>query len=183
MIYVALLRGINVGGKNKVDMKRLKEAFMEAGMKSVSTYINSGNVIFIDNQRTKAEIAGILEEVILHYFQLEIKVLIRSIDDFKDMIKMLPTTWKNDQEMKCDVLFLWGEIDQGAILNELTIKPEIDTVLYTPGAILWSVDKRNVTRSGLSKLVGTNLYKKMTIRNVNTTRKIYEIMQDTKELE
>ncbi len=183
MIYVALLRGINVGGKNKVDMKRLKEAFMEAGMKSVSTYINSGNVIFIDNQRTKAEIAGILEEVILHYFQLEIKVLIRSIDDFKDMIKILPTTWKNDKEMKCDVLFLWEEIDQGAILNELTIKPEIDTVLYTPGAILWSVDKRNVTRSGLSKLVGTNLYKKMTIRNVNTTRKIYEIMQDTKELE
>lgn len=183
MIYVALLRGINVGGKNKVDMKRLKEAFMEAGMKSVSTYINSGNVIFIDNQRTKAEIAGILEEVILHYFQLEIKVLIRSIDDFKDMIKILPTTWKNDQEMKCDVLFLWEEIDQGAILNELTIKPEIDTVLYTPGAILWSVDKRNVTRSGLSKLVGTNLYKKMTIRNVNTTRKIYDIMQDTKELE
>ncbi|MDF2479240.1 MAG: hypothetical protein K0S24_4723 [Sphingobacterium sp.] len=50
--------------------------------------------------------------------------------------------------------------------------------MYAPGAILWVVDKCNVTKSGLLKLVGTSLYKNMTVRNVNTTRKIYEIMKD-----
>ena len=56
MIYVALLRGINVGGKNKIDMKLLKETFVRIGMESVITYINSGNVIFTDMKHTRSEI-------------------------------------------------------------------------------------------------------------------------------
>lgn len=177
MIYVALLRGINVGGNNKVDMKLLKETFLQTGMESVITYINSGNVVFIDKTHTKAEISSLLEQAIFQDFNLEIKVLIRSKDDYESMMKALPQSWRNDAEMKCDVLFLWEEIDKETLLAELEIKPGIDTVRYSPGAILWSVDKRNVTKSGLMKLVGTALYKKMTVRNVNTTRKIYEIMQ------
>ncbi|KAA2291787.1 DUF1697 domain-containing protein, partial [Clostridioides difficile] len=50
MIYVALLRGINVGGNNKINMKQLKETFEQAGMLDVVTYINSGNIIFADHQ-------------------------------------------------------------------------------------------------------------------------------------
>ncbi|MDF2530643.1 MAG: hypothetical protein K0Q65_224 [Clostridia bacterium] len=181
MIYVALLRGINVGGNNKVDMKLLKETFIQIGMESVITYINSGNVVFIDRKHTKAEISSLLEQAILRDFNLTIKVLIRSIDDFEPMMKILPPSWKNDDEMKCDVLFLWEEVDKETLLAELEIKPNIDSVKYSPGAILWIVDKRNVTKSGLMKIVGTALYKKMTVRNVNTTRKIYEIMQGVRD--
>jgi uncharacterized protein (DUF1697 family) len=180
MIYVALLRGINVGGNNKVDMKLLKETFIQIGMDSVITYINSGNVVFIDRKHTKAEIASLLEQAILRDFNLAIKVLIRSIDDFEPMMEILPQSWKNDNDMKCDVLFLWEEVDKETLLAELEIKPNIDSVKYSPGAILWSVDKRNVAKSGLMKIVGTALYKKMTVRNVNTTRKIYEIMQEVR---
>lgn len=108
---------------------------------------------------------------------MDIKVLSRSIDDFEHIMKILPETWKNDQHMKCDVLFLWEEVDEGTLPDKLEIKPGIDTVLYAPGTILWAVDKKNVTKSGLMKLAGTNLYKKITVRNVNTTRKIYEIMK------
>lgn len=54
MVYVALLRGINVGGKNKIDMKLLKKSFEQAGMNNVVTYINSGNIVFTDSHRTKA---------------------------------------------------------------------------------------------------------------------------------
>ena len=57
------------------------------------------------------------------------------------------------------------------------IKPEIDTVLFFRGGILWKTDRENVARSGLIKIVGTDLYKKMTVRNVNTVRKIYDIMK------
>lgn len=182
MIYVALLRGINVGGNNKIDMKLLKETFVRIGMESVITYINSGNVVFIDMRHTKEEITALLEEAIFRDFQLNIKVLIRSIDDFEHMIKMLPESWKNDKSMRSDVLFLWEEIDRDTLIDELKIKPEIDTVMYVPGAILWTLDKRNVTKSGLHKLIGNDLYKKMTVRNVNTTRKIYEIMKKLQEI-
>lgn len=178
MIYVALLRGVNVGGKNKIDMKLLKETFVRIGMRSVVTYINSGNVIFADMSHSKVEITTLLEKAISEDFQLKIKVLVRSINDFDHMMKILPNTWKNDKDMKCDVLFLWDEIDGETLLRELEIKPNIDTVIYAPGAVLWAVDKCNVTKSGLLKLVGTSLYKKMTVRNVNTTRKLYEIMKE-----
>jgi uncharacterized protein (DUF1697 family) len=181
MVYVALLRGINVGGNNKVDMKVLKETFVQIGMESVITYINSGNVVFIDRKHTKAEISSLLEQAIQQDFNLAIKVLIRSMDDFESMMKILPQSWKNDDDMKCDVLFLWEEINKETLLAELEIKPNIDTVIYSSGAILWSVDKANVTKSGLIKVVGTALYKKITVRNVNTTRKIYGIMQGLRD--
>lgn len=177
MIYVALLRGINVGGKNKVDMKKLKETFVRAGMQSIVTYINSGNVIFIDEKHSKAEISEILERVILEDFSLEIKVLIRSMDDFEAMMSILPESWNNDSNMKADVLFLWDEVDQETAYSQLVIKPDIDTVLIFPGGIIWAVDRENISRSGATKLVGTALYRKITVRNVNTSRKIYEIMK------
>lgn len=177
MVYVALLRGINVGGNNKVDMKILKDTFVRIGMESVSTYINSGNIIFMDQKHSKAELSALIEKAIFEDFNLNIKVLIRSIEDFEPVMEVLPQSWKNDAFMKGDVLFLWEEVDSQTILSELVIKPDIDIVYYAAGAILWAVEKRNVTKSGLMKLAGTALYKKMTARNVNTTRKIYELMK------
>lgn len=177
MVYVALLRGINVGGNNKIDMKLLKKAFENAGMEAVVTYINSGNVVFNDTGHTKPELAVLLEKAVYDEFGLNIKVLIRDMKDFERMMEILPESWKNDEVMKCDVLFLEDSFDREDLLTELAIKPSIDTVLYSPGAILWSVFKKDVTRSGLLKIVGTPLYKAMTVRNVNTARKLYEIMR------
>ena len=96
-------------------------------------------------------------------------------------MKILPESWKNDKIMRSDVLFLWEEIDRETLLAELKIKPQIDTVMYVSGVILWAVDKGNITKSGLQKLVANSLYKNMTVRNVNTTRKIYEIMKGLHE--
>ncbi len=93
-------------------------------------------------------------------------------------MKHLPETWKNNAEMKSDVLLLWDDINRAEILQELTIKPEIDTVLYIDGALLWSIEKNKQIKSGLQQLIGHQLYKKMTIRNINTTRKFYELMQE-----
>lgn len=182
MVYVALLRGINVGGKNKVDMKQLKIVFEQAGMDQVKTYINSGNIIFVNRKVTKAKIPTLLEEAILENFGLAIKVLVLDLYDYRQVMTALPDEWKNDAEMKSDVLFLWEEFDDKSVLDKLTIRQEFDTVMYVNRAILWSVDKKNVTKSGMSKLIGTELYKKMTVRNVNTTRKIYELMLAADEI-
>lgn len=177
MIYVALLRGINVGGNNKVDMKQLKQAFGEAGMSAVKTYINSGNIIFTDTSRSKAKITPLLEQAIYAHFGLQIKVLVYSFDEFKLIAEAIPKEWTNDTQMKSDVLFLWEEVDRESVLEGLSVKPEIDSVYYVRGAVLWSVDRNNVTKSGISKIVGTPLYKLVTIRNVNTVRKLYAMMQ------
>lgn len=178
MVYAALLRGINVGGNNKIAMKDLKQTFLRSGMESVVTYINSGNVMFMDEDHTKDQIADILEKAIEEDFGLNIKVLIVSLEDFEELMKVLPTSWKNDKDMKADVIFLWEESSKEDLRELLTIKPDIDTVIFARSAILWSVSKADVTRSGLQKIVGTALYKKVTIRNVNSVRKIYEIMKD-----
>ncbi|MEC1376051.1 DUF1697 domain-containing protein [Heyndrickxia oleronia] len=177
MVYIALLRGINVGGKNKIDMKVLKQTFEKAGMKDVVTYINTGNIIFSSKGKSQTELSRILEDAIHDDFGLQIKVVVRSIDDVRAIINAIPDTWKNDKDMKSDVMFLWDEIDDESILTKLVIKPIVDTVKYVPGAILWSVDKKNVTQSGMLKIIGSKLYKQVTIRNVNTARKIYELMQ------
>lgn len=176
MVYTALLRGINVGGKNKVDMKTLKKSFEQAGMNNVVTYINSGNIIFTTDEHSKNELVHILKETILDTFGLQIKVLVLSLEDMKKVMSSLPESWTNDDKMKSDVLFLWEDVNDESILEKLTYKPEIETVKYASGAILWTIDKINVNKSSMTKLVGTNLYKRMTVRNVNTTRKIYELM-------
>jgi len=177
MGYIALLRGINVGGKNKIDMKLLKQTFERVGMNDVRTYINTGNIIFSSKITSKMELSRILEEAIQLDFDLNIRVVIRTVDEFKVIINSIPDSWKNDKDMKSDVMFLWDEVDDESVLTNLVIKPDIDTVIYVPGAILWSIEKKNVNKSGMIKIVGSKLYKQVTVRNVNTARKIYELMQ------
>lgn len=181
MIYAALLRGINVGGNNKVNMKELKQVFEEAGMTLVKTYINSGNIVFADAGRSKQEIMAVLEAAIFAHFGLRIKVLVYSIDEYTRIAEAVPDDWTNDDRLKSDVLFLWEEADEEAVMEQLPLKPEIDRAHYVPGAILWSVDRDKVTRSGMAKIVGTKLYKLVTIRNVNSVRKIHELMKELKE--
>src|SRR5690625_5017388 len=105
LVCVALLRGINVGGKNKIDMKLLKQTFEKAGMNNVVTYINTGNIIFSYKGPSTIELPHILEKAIQDDFGLKIKVIIRNFDDISRVIKAIPATWKNDKEMKSDVMF------------------------------------------------------------------------------
>lgn len=176
MKYVALLRGINVGGKNKVEMKRLKITFENAGMTDVLTYINSGNIIFTCTKHTPAQLVAQLEKAIAHDFGFAVKVLVRDAPNIRAVAKALSPKWLNDATMKCDVLFLWEAYDKKAVLDMLPSRPGIDDVKYVPGAILWRVDRDKVTRSGLLRIVGTDLYAHTTIRNCNTLRKLDSLM-------
>jgi len=180
MIYVALLRGINVGGKNKVDMKILKKTFESAGMESVITYINSGNIVFMDSRKKKEEIISTLENAILNDFGLPIKVIILDYDAYQKIVNAIPGSWQNNKEMRSDVMFLWDEVNQSSVLDKLVIHPDIDSVKYVDGALLWSAGVQQISRSGKMKLAGTSLYQKMTVRNVNTARKIFELMNGLK---
>ena len=113
MTYVALLRGINVGGNRKVDMKALKATFERAGMGDVRTYINSGNVIFGSDSRDKVSLARTLEAAIEADFGFPVRVLLRDAEDMRVLVDALPDEWVNGSEAKCDVMFLGDEVDSG----------------------------------------------------------------------
>jgi uncharacterized protein (DUF1697 family) len=76
-------------------------------------------------------------------------------------------------------MFLWEDVDDPSVLDLLTIKDGIDDVKYLPGTVVWRVDRDVLTRSGMMRLTSDNLYKRMTIRNVNTVRKLADLMGDT----
>jgi len=175
MIYVALLRGINVGGNNKVDMKKLKTTFESLGFTNVVTYINSGNIIFRDISNEPDAIVNEIEKAMVTDFQLPIRVLVRSYKDIGTICDKLPLTWVKNELMRTDVMFLWKEFDSPEIIQQLQINP-VDNVMYEQGAVLWHVAGKDYNKSGMSKLVGTKLYRNMTIRNVNTVRKLHQIM-------
>lgn len=178
MIYTALLRGINVGGNYRVEMAKLKDLFVKLGFYKVVTYINSGNIIFIDNTRSKEEITKLIADGIQNTFRLEIGVVVRTIDEIKAVCEIIPLTWLNGESMKTDVLYLWDEINDGDILSKIPINPDVDNIKYTSGVVIWNIDRDKYNQSKINEIIGTDLYKKMTVRNVNTTRKIFELMEE-----
>lgn len=180
MVYVALLRGINVGGNSKVSMADLKEIFAELGFNNITTYINSGNVIFTAPSKTSiSTITNQLEAAITKQTKLSVKVLIKDAATIYEIEKAVSPNWLNNSDMKCDVMFLWPEYDSPDVLKSLVLKPDIDDCFYIDGALVWKVDRPNITRSGMLRIVGTPLYKHMTIRNINTVRRLVEILHQT----
>jgi len=178
MTYVALLRGINVGGKSKVEMVRLKTTFEDLGFDSVKTFINSGNVIFISDSTDPKKLVSQIEQAIERNFDLNIKVVLRDLQAIQATVEALPANWVNDATTKCDVMFLWDDIDTPDVLKQLPqIHTDFEEIKYIPGAILWRADKPFARKSKILKIIGTDLYKKMTIRNCNSVRKIYALMQ------
>lgn len=176
MTFVALLRGINVGGNNKIDMKLLKQALETAGLDKVETYINSGNVIFQDSRLSVDELVKLIENVIAENFLLNIRVLIRGLDNIKLICKNIPDVWTNDAEFKTDVMFLWQEADNTNILARLDPTPEVDNLKHLAGTVIWNIKREDYGRSSMNDLVGSKLYSQMTVRNVNTVRKLLELM-------
>ena len=83
--YIAFLRGINVGGNHKVEMPKLKMAFETMGYTDVSTYINSGNVIFSSTKENFDTIEPFLEKV----FKFVIPVIVRSAKNIKNVTKIV----------------------------------------------------------------------------------------------
>jgi uncharacterized protein (DUF1697 family) len=175
MVYVAFLRGVNVGGKGIVSMAAIKEALIALGLSAVRTYINSGNVIFSTRASDARPLTARIEKALEQHTGMAIKVLVIDHRTLKKMVDAIPRNWVDDKTMRTYVLLLWKELDDRGILERLPIKPGVDELKYTPGAVVWRVDRENVGRSQMSRIVGTPMYKKITIRSANTMRKLNEL--------
>ena len=175
MTYVALLRAVNVGGQSNVSMSAVREAVEAIGLTGVRTYINSGNLVFSTRATDAERLAGRIEKALEERTGLAIKVLVLDHRALRSIVDAVPAGWVDDRTMRTYVLLLWRDVDDPTILDRLPSRAGIDELRYTPGAVAWRVDRENVARSRLTRLVGTPLYKRITIRSVNTLRKLVEL--------
>jgi uncharacterized protein (DUF1697 family) len=169
MKYVALLRGINVGKNNRIDMKNLKSLFEMNGYHNVSTYINSGNVVFESAKEVKTLVAEI-ETSLEERTGAKISVLVKPVSELARIAAQIPASWENDTSQRTDIAYLFEEADSEDSIAELPIRKEYLDIFYTPGALIWNVTRENYNKSQLNKIIGHRLYRYMTIRNVNTAR-------------
>lgn len=172
-----MLRGINVGGANKISMAELKSAFEDAGMSEVRTYINSGNVLFNSNLEDRDRLVDLLQGAIRERSGVSSDIQLRDEMDIAAVVEAIPVEWVNDASMKCDVVLLQPDVDSAETLEELGPRSGIEDALYVPGAIIWRVDRKDATRSRLMRMVGTPLYSRATVRNCNTIRKLLELLR------
>jgi len=173
MKYIALLRGINVGGNKRVEMKRLKILFASLGYTNVATYINSGNIIFESNNDQTAVYKEV-ERGLKNEFKFAIPTLVKTELEMRQIANAIPNNWHNDSSYKTDVAYLFEVIDGKETLDELPIKKEYLDVIYVKGAIIWHVARKNYNKSQLNKLIAHKYYQLMTVRNINTARYLAE---------
>ena len=176
-VFVALLRGVNVGGKNMVSMASLKASFEAMGFEGVTTYINSGNIIFKSGEGDARKLERDIEAMLLRDYNLDSKVVVRSFDEMSKLVENLPEGWGGDERWKYDVMFLRHSIDCEEVLEALEPRRDVERVVYRPGALLWSARVSDLGRTRMIKLPGQRIYQDMTVRNLNTTRKLYELMK------
>ena len=177
--YVALLRGINVGGKNVIPMRLLCGTFEGMGLASVKTYIQSGNVLFQSAKADPRALEKRIERALTKAHRYEARVVLRSLEEMERVVDGLPRSWKRpDPDLRYNVLFLRHEIDSKRILDALRPKEGLEEVSYRPGVLYWSARRSDLVRTAMVKLSSSPMYKELTVRNVNTTKKILELMRE-----
>ena len=176
--YVALLRGINVGGKNKVSMAELRGVLEKLGYTSVMTYINSGNVI-LKSEKDPDAIAREIEQAILANFALDsklIRVHVLSYDELKAVVDNKPQGFGDEPTLyHSDAIFLIG-FDVNEAMQVFDPREGIDKVWPGEGVIYSQRLSAERTKSRLGKIIGTKPYGSMTIRSWNTTTKLLGLL-------
>ncbi|MBM6613603.1 DUF1697 domain-containing protein [Desemzia sp. RIT804] len=180
MKTIALLRGINVGGKNKVPMKDLKACFLDMGFTEVETYINSGNILFkTDWENAEQSLQDYCQQRIEIAFGFPVLVSIVTADELIEAVQKAPSWWGTDPDMRHNTLFVIHPAKAEEVLSEIgEISVEFEKVAYIGNIIFWSSALEKNSRTRFSKIVGTKPYQQVTIRNANTTRKLYAMIQD-----
>lgn len=160
-----------------INMKSLKASFEAAGFTQVSTYINSGNIIFTAKETDARKLEQKIEQMLLKEYQLDSKVVVRSYEEMTQLVESLPKNWDGDSRWRFYVMFLRHTIDAEKILEDLPVRKEMEEVLYRPGTLLWSAQVSDITRSLMAKTASRKVYQDMTVRNLNTTKKLHDLMK------
>ena len=179
-MYVILLRGINVGGKNKVPMTELKKYLEELGFADVSTYIASGNVI-LKSDKPAGKIKATIEEMLPKAFKLDselIKILVLSRKQLQTVVDAKPKGFgEHPEKYHSDAIFLM-DVDIDEVMPIFKPREGVDAVWPGEGVVYSQRVSALRTKSRLSLIAMSPLYKSMTIRSWNTTVKLLDRLKD-----
>ena len=176
--YVIFLRGINVGGKNKIAMADLRTFLEKLGYGNVVSYINSGNVI-VDSGKTATAIEDEIEQELVKTFKFDsalIKILALTHQQLQAVVDDMPKEFSQDPaDYYRDIVFLIkiSEQEAFAVFDPLE---GVDKVWVGKGVIYSQRLGTLRTKSRLGKIIGTPPYKSMTIRTIGTVNKLLGIM-------
>ena len=180
MKYIALLRGVNISGKNKIAMKELKQILEENNYQNVTTYLNSGNVIFESN---KENIAKNISEIIKAYFNLDIPVFVITETELEDILNNAPDWWGTDnKEIYDNIIFIMLPTSFEDVYKTIGEPSEnIDKINNYNNSVFWSFDLKIYRKSNWwIKTASTDIKDRITIRTANTMRKILTICKEDK---
>lgn len=177
MKYVALLRGINVGGNNIIRMVELKKAFEECGYSNVTTYINSGNVIFESEEKNTIKITEKLEKALSQTFNYKARLVIRSHEDLKQVVSDVPSSWKKKNDLRCYIAFVKEPVTVEVVMRDIELREDVDSIDLGKHVIYMSTKLSGLTKSKFNKLAAKKIYQDITIRNFNTTQKLLALME------
>lgn len=173
--YIILIRGINVGGGNKVKMSILKECLEALGFKNVVTYIASGNVL-VQSDKQPAEIQQIIEDMLPKNFTLgskRVKVLVLAHKQLANIVHDKPKGFGDDPSTYySDAIFLLDGQTAEQAMTVFRPREGVDKVWPGKGVIYSQRLGAERTKSRLGEIIGTPAYKSMTIRSWNTTTKL-----------
>jgi uncharacterized protein (DUF1697 family) len=171
--YVALLRGINVGGKNIIGMGALRASFEALGFGDVATYIQSGNVLFSARAGTKAKLTQTIERALGEAFAYEARVVLVSARELARVVADAPAGFgQQPLRYRYDVLFVKEPLTPPAAIAQVEVKPGVDTATAGAHALYFRRLIAKATQSRLSKLTQRPVYQSLTIRNWNTTTRL-----------
>ncbi len=178
-VHVALLRGINVGGKNMIKMPALKACFEAGGFEDVVTYIQSGNVLF-RSTGSGAALATRIERMLGKSFDhYKAWVVVRNRSQMRTIVEKAPKGFgKDPQDYLYDVIFLKEPLTAGAALKKVSMKEGVDEAFAGRGVIYFSRLRSKATSSRLNRVASLPIYQSMTIRNWNTTTRLLRMMDD-----
>jgi uncharacterized protein (DUF1697 family) len=176
--FLALLRGINVGGNNIIKMVDLKKCFESMGFSDVTTYIQSGNIIFNSDEKDKSKILDKVEKELSNNFKYDAKAVVISYKELKDVVKNAPPDFgKDSSKYRYDVIFLKEPLTAKTAMKSVTIREGVDNAYEGKKVIYFSRLIAKASQSYLTKIISLPVYKNMTIRNWNTTTKILALME------
>ena len=179
--YAILLRGVNVGGKNKVPMAELKKCLEQLGYNSVRTYIASGNVI-VRSDKSPSLIKKEVEAELPKRFKLDsnlVKILVLSHAQLKAIIDNRPKGFGDQPDTyHSDAIFLMEDLSTDNALAIFDPRDGVDTI-WPGSSVIYSQRVSALrTKSRLAKIIGTPIYQSMTIRNWNTTVKVLHLLDE-----
>lgn len=176
--FLALLRGINVGGKNVISKDDLRQCFEDLGFTNVRTYIQSGNILFRAEETSTRKLTAAVESGLANRFSYEAQAVVLSHKKYKSAVQLAPSDWGTDGSQKHNAVFtLRGTTPQNVLAQLPLPKAGIETVTIAPGVIFWSASRQHFTKSTMMKLAGSPVYQQVTVRNHNTVLKLWQLFE------